>query len=510
MTNFGMFVEVAKQQVHVHDFTKLHNNSRLADLNVADTTSWHKQYPELNFHRTDELENHHVIVCDASIKVMTKDRPAGAELGIDFDLCSQVDLSVYDYLECRTRFFGNGKPADQIEGSRGQERRVKQTRTRAEYYAQHGGLVRVKFGSNFWAHQMRKLGDLLTKAAGQEEQSARTKYETVVRTELQYMTASQEIYGVNDGEFKCLLIILWRFSQTRSSHEQGRMSWRVVNFGQKRRKRHIKEELEEIKNAKALIPAGESMMPMVSIPDSSHAMYSALPLDFDQAFVQPQPQLGLDTLALEGIAPDFSNPSSATDFSQPRSLPSLSHGQDTVVSQTHGFHDPNDFDFHGGHLTISGCLEPAIDLATYEAYSANTHAMNLPSLASMAGADANTHSLDPSFNDLALSVSMPANCYATKPSWHHPSLISQLEDAAEQFNMGDLMAHAGTHTGAEDLTGHGVLGGPMEGLWKLGSTFGEDTGMGAVVGDGSGRKDSAAGPHVGCSVMDLIEREREG
>src|SRR5262245_57638342 len=49
VADFGMFVEVSKRRVH--DFTQLTSNSRLSDLNVTDTTSWHKQYPEFNFHR---------------------------------------------------------------------------------------------------------------------------------------------------------------------------------------------------------------------------------------------------------------------------------------------------------------------------------------------------------------------------------------------------------------------------------------------------------------------------
>lgn len=479
---FEVFVGVSNRRAH--DFTQLAGNARLSDLNVTDTTSWHKQYPELNFHRTDDLKDRQVLVCDASIKVMTAERPADAALSINFDLRSQVDLSVYDALETRTRFYESGKLADQWDG---RVKVGKETRTNCEYYREHG-LMRVKFGSGFWAHQMQRLGHMLQTAHAQEEQTARSRIEALVRRDLQYMTAAQDIYGIRDGEAKCFLTILWRFSQTRNSHEAGRMTWRVVNFGAGRERRWCKEEeLEEIRNAEALQQVVSSTASAaVCLPTSASSIYPSLPLEYHhQPFGQhnPPPPLDLDTLAMESIgAADFSVPNSATapslatDYSQAHSLPSLSHSQDTAVShQSQPFHDPNDFDFNGGHITISGCLEPAINLGAYEAYS---HAQHPISLHAIAGLEHDPHA-DPSFSDLAMAVSMPPGCYATKPSWHHANLISHLESAAEQY--GDFVGHAPTsHAG--DLAGHGVLhDGQMGvgGLWKLQSAFGEDTGVGA-------------------------------
>lgn len=505
VADFGMFVEVSKRRVH--DFTQISSNSRLSDLNVSDTTSWHKQCPEFNFHRTDEFKNHHVLVCDASIKVMTMERPAGAELSITFDLCSQIDLSTYDSLECRTRFFENGKPADQMDG---QGRKLKQTRTPAEYYVEHGGLMRVKFGSKFWAHQMQKFGDLLGKVAQQEEQSARVRYEAVVRRELQYMTAAQDIYGYKDGEAKCFLTILWRFNQTRSSHEPGRMTWRAANFGHPRERRWVKEEeLEEIKNAKALVPLTGSSTTALSVPTSATSIYPSLPLEFNQTFGQPPSQLDLDTLALESMASDFSNPNSATapslatDYSQKHSIHSLAHSHDTGATHAPDFHDANEFDFNGGHITISGCLEPTINMSAYD-YS-QTHPQNLSALSAIAGLEPDVHTHpDNSFSSLGLDVGgSMANCYATKPSWHHPSLISHLESAAEQYN--DLMVQ-GNHVG--NVVGHGVLhdGQMNQGLWKLQSAFGEDTGVGA-----DHRKDSVVtrAEAQGHGLLEAFDGRRE-
>lgn len=545
VANFDMFVEVAKR--HAHDFTQLSNSkARLDDLHITDTTSWHKQYPEFKFHRTDSFKDHHVLICDATIKVMTMERLAGATLSITFDLRSQVDLSIYESIECRTRFFENGRVADQPDGDRAQGK-ARETRTQEEYHAEHG-LMHVHFGSKFWVHQMQKLGDLLGKASAQEEQPARTRYEELVRRELQNMTASQDIYGIKDGEQVRLVTILWRFSQTRNSHEAGRMTWRVANFGHRREKKWMKEEeLSHIRNAKELLPSHTpSSLSMLSIPSSSHSMYPTLPLDFNHPFGNPQSQLDLDALALEGIASsDFSNPNSATapslatDYSQTHSLPSLTHSQDaTGVSQPQAYPDANDFDFDGGHITISGCLaplEPSIHLGAYDAYNPNvnvnvnahvnphghththTHNMhtgnNLPNLTSLSDPqNPHAHALsDPTFPDLAslasmsASMSMPSNCYATKPSWHHPSLISQLENAAEQFGCPDMLAEDGVSVGPHHH--HGGMLGDDGGLWKLQGVngvvgFGEDTGVGA---EGMGRRDSKVG---GGGQVDFGERER--
>lgn len=517
---FSMFVQVDGRSVH--NFSQLTSNSRLSDLTVTDTTSWHKQYPEFNFHRTDELKKHHVLVCDASIKVMTMERPQGAKLDIDFDLRSQVDLSIYDSLECRTRFFENGKPAYQISE---QERKVKETRTEALYFPQPQSLLRLKFGANFWAQQLRKLSHVLRKA-GEEEQSARVKYETLVRRELQYMTAMQNIYGVKDGEATCVLTVLWRFNQTRSSHEPGRVTWRVVDFG-RRERRWIKEEVDESTNlTRALGPIVSSSSMIPPIPTSTNSIYPSLPLDFHtQPFSQHPPPLDLDALGLESISSDFSNPNSATapslatDYSQ-------AHSQDIPISQAHPeYPDTNDFDFNGGHITMSGCLEPAINLGAYDSYgSQHSHDQvlnSIHSLHSITGLEhhdphAHTHQND-NFTDLALGVSME-NCYATKPTWHHPSLISHLESAAETYS--DLMAMQNSSGQVENVmsgidVGHGVLHGLGHdtGIWKLQSVFEENTGVGAH--DVGGRKDSVTGraDDVGGqghgSLLEFMERGRD-
>ncbi|KAF1955240.1 hypothetical protein CC80DRAFT_493178 [Byssothecium circinans] len=549
VNDFGIFVEAGLHKQRVHCYTECSGNSRQSDINVCDTTSWHKQFPEFNFHRTDDLKNRNVLVCDASIKVMTTERPTGADLSIVFDLRSKLNLAKYDALECSTRFFDNGKPLDQVDEY---DRKVKHTSTTAEfypaYYLSHEGLLRVKFGASFWAGQMQKMGNMLRKA-GEEEQSTRLKYESIVRKELQYMTAAQDIFGMRDGVKKCFLTILWRFNQTRTPNEAGRMIWRVVDFGgrreRERRGHEVKEAMDELEKDLLTMPTSSSSPGLVSLStNTTSSMYPSLPLDFThQPFTHPHhgpAPLDLDGLGLETMTSDFSNPNSATapslstDYLQSHSLPSLSHhSQDlgVVTQQTNEYHDGvgNEFDFNGGHIQISACLEPAINLGAYESYS--THAQGYAGLPSIADLDhelqtatsSQTHNHQhhqhhaDSFSDFAnldavsASMNSMSSCYATKPSWHHPGLIPQLENQAEQYSVSDLMM-AATHA---DNPNVGVMDGSAglgSGLWKLQSAFGEDTGVGAMVGLTDARKDSLVNVGKdnggGFDGFAMLERER--
>lgn len=488
VANLDMFVEAAN--IREHTFSQINNSrSRLDDLCVFDAMSWRKQYPEFKFHRADEFRERHVLICDATIKVMSTKIPHGAELKITFDLVSRDDLCVYDSIECRTRFFENGVLAGQPDG---------ETHTQEEYFAKHG-ILHVHFGSRFWVQKMRKLGDLLGKASAQEELVARTGYEERVRGELQNLTASQDIYGIKDGEEACLLTILWRFSQTRTSNDTGRMTWRVADFGHHNQRWVKEEDVEQMCDLKEVARVSCTRPPLSMLPmeTPSHASFANLPLDFPHPFCNQQLALDLDALGLEGIAEsDFSKATSAsslaTDFSQTHILRPVSQSHDdSDRPQPQDFDDANDFDFNSGHMTISGCLEPAIDLDAYESYAASQVSPNpstalpppLPMLSSLSNSLSSLEQQGLSDLDLCtlanISASLPASCYATKPSWHHPSLISHLESAAEQFGVGDLMSG---DDGQRGLLGDG-------GLWKLQADFGtEDTGMGA-----EGRRDSKVG-----------------
>jgi transcriptional enhancer factor len=481
--NFTMHVHNSNKDP-VHHYAQLGSSTRQHDLHVTDTTSWHKQYPELNFHRTDELKDRHVLVCDSSIKIMTEVPHRLDKLAIDFVLKSNHDLAVFEPLQSRTRFYDSGVLVDQYNEQK------------PEYQAETGRIF-VPFGSKFWAERLYTLGKSLRDAWMSEQVGVRTRAETDVRRSLQYLTAAQDIYSAKreTGEQHCFLTVLWRFNQTKSVNETGKMVWRVVHFArpqQLQQQRWIKpEEMDALEDSKVSMPM--EGIDLTSAPP--HTLYPALSLDFHQhPYAQHPPHLDLDSLGaitLEGMA-DFSHPNSATapsmstNYSQ-QSLPSLSHSQESAMSQAHDYsQNPNNFDFNGGHINITGCLEPAINLGQYENYTQAGH-QSLTPLVPIAAME-HLGSANNAFGDLGLSMggAMMQNCYSTQPSWHCADLISRLEGVAEQTQHGVLnqSGHRAQEMHGHDLHGQDIAsrsvlhGGQMgNGMWKLQqSAFEHDVG----------------------------------
>lgn len=176
-------------------------------------------------------------------------------------------------------------------------------------------------------------------------------------------------------------------------------------------------------------------------------------------------------------------------------------------SQSQGLEDANAFNFNGGHISISGCLETTGNLGPYETYDTKPYSQDFHDMPSIDSFEHAAHSMpdDTSFDDLGLGMPMgtaPTYFAAPKPSCqYHPSLIADLGNAAEQYS--DLMAQATTSGGQMDMDSvldQGVsvnddgLGNGSGGLWKLQSAFREDTGIGAVMAEGvsgqESRKDS--------------------
>ena len=459
LTNFAMFVQVLDRKVH--SFTQLNPCARLDDLCVSDIQSWNRQYPELAFHRTQNWQDSHVLVCDSSIQIMAERQPQNAELSVQCDILS-ANLEYYDNLESRTRFYDAGKLADQFD----EKGRVSSQTCSMVHYDQETSRVSLPFGSHFWARRMSILGKHFRDARLLDEHAARVKVDMDVRRRLQYLTAVQELHGTRrdtTNESDCVLTILWRFHQTKSTDEAGQTNWRVVRFNTEQSR---KEQMDIVDEKQQLLdPTAQS-----------GSMYPTLRLDFSQQpFPQHAHQLDLEslsTIALEGLS-DFSNPQSAsapsmtTDFST-QSLPSLSHSQETAITHPQDYHDPNNIDFTGGHINL--CLEPAINLTAYEHYD-STHANTMDALQSITGLEHSQHGN--AFEDFS-SLGVNMTPYAPKP-WVCTDIIERLEGLVEQQEFAD-------HTAADqDIAGHGVLHhGQMEhGLWKLQSPFPEDAGLGA-------------------------------
>lgn len=467
VTDFTMLVDEDDQPVHY--FTRLQQpNGRVNDLSVRDTVSWRNQYPEFDFLQAELADwsttGRKVLVCDASIKIMTEAIP-NANLSITFNIQSQDDLSIFESLECTTRFYDSGDiaPDPQFDGLHAHD--LKEHRTPCDYTPDpqgSTGRLRIAFGSRFWVNRMLKY------------QSLRHRDENCIKRSLLRLTATQDIYGIVPGTGKahCILTILWRFEQTRSTADVGTMKWRPVSFSNCRNPQDDKWiEEEEHKSGPQLDlddDNADSMDGLVSLPveNSLYHNPSALPLDPYNAHhypVQPshptQPQLSLDILAsmqpeLDHHSASAPTTATATDYSQ-GSLPnSLCHSQDALSNAAYP-HDANDFDFNDGHITISGAFEPSIHLGAYDDFSCSTTNAELEGLHPLAGLGHDTFAglgLAVCENGELISVPRGAgdaianlngatsgggleNCYSTKPSqWHHhANLISSLENAADAY-----------------------------------------------------------------------------
>ncbi|KAF1355956.1 hypothetical protein EJ07DRAFT_167805 [Lizonia empirigonia] len=496
VTDFTMLVEDGDQPVH--DFTQLSRDGRQQDLNVTDTATWQRQYPEFAFlqKQSEEWTKKHqkIIVCDASIKVMTETRP-NAQLSIAFDLHSQRDLRPFESLESNPQFDGP------------HHHDLKEHRTSCEYTPDpHGcsGRLRLAFGSRFWVNRMSRY------------QSLRHKDDNLVGRSLMRLTATQDVYGVNpSGAVECVLTILWRFRQTRDSAEVGVMKWRAVSFGSLRPQPpqlHI--------DTLATWPC--------TAPDLDQPSASAAPSTATDHSFASLPNLSHS----QGTAPGFD----ANDFDFSGGRIDISGAfSPAIMAQYEAFSASQGADLSGLNALSGMDHQSLLDLG-----------LNATDIATITSANG--------LQDAQLSQVSVQNCYSIKPvpSWHHgASLISSLENQAETYHspwstrpsahhqnhhghghthqhQHHVQQHAGLpiSTYADELVGHGNLHSSSAnlnpGLWNLASPFHEDTGSGALnmgnvggvmggVGHVSGvmeRKDSMQQSGLGLGVLDLIERDQ--
>jgi transcriptional enhancer factor len=198
-----------------HYFTKLQLDGRLNDLNLT-VPEWREQYPEFGFL---EIQNRHILVCSASMKLMVHTRPNNS-LSIDYNFGTQQDMSVYESIYCATRFYDSGNPEADLRFDGNDIRDLKEVRRPCDYWsASRRACLRVAFGSLFWVNRLSKYRRWIRIS------------ETSVRMSLLRLTATQDIYGIRSGVGdEYFLTILWRFQQTRSSVEAGSVNWRVLKL----------------------------------------------------------------------------------------------------------------------------------------------------------------------------------------------------------------------------------------------------------------------------------------
>ena len=361
VTDFTMLIEDEDGDHPVHDFTRLSRDGRQQDLHVTDTAIWNRQYPEFAFlqKQADKWtrKSQKVLVCDASIKVMTEKRPY-AHLLIDLDLQSARDLQPFDSLVCTTRFYDDGAmdPDPLFDGAQ-QSRDLKEHRSTCQYFPDpHGATGRLKLGlgSRFWVNRMSKY------------QSLRHRDGLVGRSLIK-LTATQDVYGVDpNGAAECLLTLLWRFRQTRDSAEVGVMKWRAVSFGAPQM-----ELKQEWAKAEALSEMDSDLLDTINVAATELSTAQHIETPYAHSLIhQEHHQLHQQQSPLQQHipyvypAPSQTPPlhlTAATDHSFPP-LPQLSHTQDTAPSG----YDLNEFDFTGGRIDISGAFSPTMLAAAYE------------------------------------------------------------------------------------------------------------------------------------------------
>jgi transcriptional enhancer factor len=527
--------------------TEAHSNGKLDSLNIADLASWHHEYPEFGFLQS-ETENwmrsgQKVLVCTASIQAMTEVRP-DADLTIAFDLHSHLDLSRYDYLECMTNFYDNGKSAVDLKFD-STDRDKKERSTTCEYQPDpHGsnGVLRIDFGAVFWTVRMRQYQNM----SHRDDRS--------VGDSLQHLTALQDIYGIvpGTGEARCLCTILWKFQQPMNSVDVCSMEWHSISFAKCRpaaeerwchEAKYQTEDLGDVEVEHEQITNAPTSTPTDTTP---YQQALQLPVDLAQTHATHHPYKikphheryppPLSIYILGSMQPDLdhldgSAATTTTDCSQQSFA--LPHNQGTLLSNAHD----NDFDFDGGLIAIRGDFEPTMSISAYGRFpSQNTRLEGSHSLAGLEhdefaamGLAIGEHGQLVPVNANDLHDSTDLACYSTKPNWQHAHLISNLENTAEQYHpyigpddhMQRTQNHENSHghdvyqqiiemeksaaTGLHDVHAHANYS--LWGLQGLQSPFQKGSDSGSVSGLNY-RKEQAHSSEFG--VPDAVERNQRG
>lgn len=447
LTDLSLVVDGDDQPAHCS--IEAHSNSKLDEWDIADLASWHHQYPEFGFLRSetdDWMRNgRNVLVCTAPIKLMAEVR-LEADLTIAFDLYSHLDLSRYEYMECMTRFYDDGQGFVDSELD-SMTHDGKEHRTSCEYRPDsYGskGVLRVKFDAAFWLTWMKRCGNM--------------SYRDDRRVQDPRLTAVQDIYGIIPGtnEAQCLCTVLWRFQRTRNSAEADSMKWRPFNFVKNRSAAEARwcdeaedyhEDLGDVEGEHGQvtdvpISTPANVMPYYQTPqlraDLVQTHSSNHSHEIESHHERHPPPLSIDILGsmqsdldrLEGSAATTTTGFSQQSFALPRN-------QATLSSSAHD----SDFDFSDGHMTTNDVFEPAINISAYGSFL--SQGAGLEGLHALAGLE------NDEFAAMGLAIGehgqlVPVNandlqtptdlaCFSIKPNWQHLHLISHLEHAAEQY-----------------------------------------------------------------------------
>ncbi|KAF2493912.1 hypothetical protein BU16DRAFT_562868 [Lophium mytilinum] len=522
--DFEMYVRDTQEDPpkHIYTFTKFPKDisPKLSDVYVHNNRQWRTLYPSLSHVPIDNFQDCDIIVCDASISVMTDTLPKDAELAIQLELKGEAYHTNFDSFSARTSLF-NADSA--TRPSSATQINAHEPDAELGYNSSLPSHYTVPFCSKFWAQKIHNLNMLFRRAQAHHDPEERAKMEQQVRTSLGRLTATQEIFAVPKGGEKPVRVaaIFWRFSQT-SGRDEGRAVWRSVVY-----QRQQQQQQQALQQVLPVQRAPEPAMPVEVdeiYPVSQHppTAYPALSFDLPpHQHQQHQPiydhltlndttsqhhhhPFDLDTLSTMALQGAFA-PASYPEPSQ--GLPSLTHSYDSSIdlqpdhaASQHfsvvggggvGGMSHNDLDFTGGSISIH--LEPAIDLPNYHDLDIPGNGFHdpPPQQQQLGGFD---ESGGHGQGDAGANLFTVESAFG-RPWGSYQELMERLEShPAAQARELELESQGLQAAGGHEA-GEGV------GLWKLQSPFAEDEGRvkEEEAGQGQGQEGvfGGRGHHVG-------------
>ncbi len=225
-----MFVinKLQEPPIHLHTFTKNHEMPNLPEIHLHEVQDWQNIASMIPLSQQRDSDHVPVFYFDVSLELMTESLPDGAELGVQFELTSEYDLTDIDVDCCTTIYDG--------------QLRVDSSSSPVAYDAEvTKRLHKVPFGSKFWARRIGVLVKVLREALTQQNVASSTGVHSFesepcweesidrVRDSIGSLSAVQEISASIPGRDKdeVLLIIYWRFRHTTQG-EPGITTWRKL------------------------------------------------------------------------------------------------------------------------------------------------------------------------------------------------------------------------------------------------------------------------------------------
>ncbi|KAF2812848.1 uncharacterized protein BDZ99DRAFT_568162 [Mytilinidion resinicola] len=539
--DFEMYVRDTQEDPpkHIYTFTKFPKDTspKLPDVHVHDTRHWRTLYPTLSHVPLDRFADCDIIVCDASISVMTDTLPKDAELAIQLELRGEAYHANFSAFVARTSLFS---AASATRPSSATKINTLEPDAELGYNSGLPAHFTVPFCSKFWAQKIHSLNTLLRRAQAHHDAAERAKMEAQVRASLERLTATQEIFAVPKGGENPVRVaaILWRFSQTHR-REEGRAVWRSVVYSPAQHQQQ--HQTQQVLAVQPAIPGTmvEELYPVSQHPPTAypalsfdlpphhqqqqHPLYDHLALPDAGGAQHHHAQFDLDALSAVALHGAFAL-ASYPAHSGSQGLPSLTHSYDSSIDlppptqhQSQSDHNfsvvgggggggvggvgggmsHNELDFTGGSISIH--LEPAIDLPGYHELDVGGGGVYNAPLGGFARPEAGGGGHGQQHNAGSHTDLFTVESAFARPWGTYQELMERLEGCETQPPHGGVGQEHGQQ-GLDAAGGHEAGGGGEGGgLWKLQSPFAEETGEEGSVKEeeegsqGQGREDGFDG-----------------